>query len=94
MIMRKNTVVSFADGKREVYFIHIGLFNYLKNNYPEVKIPSIDFYTPETWKNLSGLGHSMTCQKPSWLIRDFLWSDTSGKGSMLFPHSSSSTHLP
>ena len=79
MIMRKNTTVSFADGKREVYFIHIGLFNYLKNNYPEVKIPSIDFYTPETWKNLSGLGHSMTCQKPSWLIRDFLWSDVSLK---------------
>ena len=75
MIMRNNTTVSFSDGKMETAFIHIGLYNYLKKNYPYIKIPHIDFYTSEAWENMAGLGHSITCAKPSWLIRDFLWSD-------------------
>ncbi len=75
MIMRNHTLVSFSDGKTEDAFIHIGLYNYLKQHYQNFKVPQIDSYNNESKNNLYGWGHSLTGAKPSWTIRDLLWSD-------------------
>lgn len=75
MIMRNHTLVSFSDGKTEEAFIHIGLYNYLKQHYPNFKVPQIDYYNDESKNNLYGWGHSLTGAKPSWTVRDLLWSD-------------------
>ena len=75
MIMRNHTLVSFSDGKTEDTFIHIGLYNYLKQHYQIFKVPQIDSYNNESKNNLYGWGHSLTGAKPSWTIRDLLWSD-------------------
>lgn len=79
MIMRNNTVVSFSDGKMEQHFIHIGLFNYLKQHYPNFKVPKMDICNKEAAQNMYGGNHSVTRAKPSWLIRDMLWSDANLK---------------
>ncbi len=65
MIMRNHTLVSFSDGKREDAFVHIGLYSYLGRHYRNFKAPQIDRY-PQ---------HFLTGAKPSWVIRDLLWSD-------------------
>lgn len=65
MIMRNHTLVSFSDGKREDAFVHMGLYSYLGRHYKNFKAPQIDRY-PQ---------HFLTGAKPSWVIRDLLWSD-------------------
>lgn len=64
IVLRKNYVVSFSDGARTYDFSHIGLMGYLLKNYEGIQIQA---KAPEK----IGIADF---SKPTWLIRDFLWS--------------------
>lgn len=65
IVMRGNTTISFADGSRSYLFNHIGLLGYLTQNYKGI---SIQVEPPEKID-------IARCQKSTWLVRDFLWSE-------------------
>lgn len=64
IVLRKNYVVSFSDGARTYDFSHIGLMGYLAKNYEGIQIQA----------NAPAKIGIADFSKPTWLIRDFLWS--------------------
>lgn len=76
MIMRNHTTVSFSDGSSKSEFVHIGLYSYLKRHYRNFKVPPIDCYNDLSGNKSNERQHFTTGAKPSWIIRDLLWSDS------------------